>query len=123
VGATTDGNGTDTDQQSTGQRCSRNPATGICLQAIRKSGKSIGLSNVSPADFNQGATMFKQKGFAEYFSLFSLFMLAIFLLGAVGWVWNIVKIIGTGFDVLTGMLIARCIGVFIAPLGAVLGYL
>ena len=42
---------------------------------------------------------------------------------AVGWVWNIVKIIGTGFDVFTGMLIARCIGVFIAPLGAVLGYL
>ena len=53
--------------------------------------------------------MFKQKGFAEYFSLF---MLAIGLLGAVGWVWNIVKIIGTGFDVFTGMLIARCIGVF-----------
>ena len=63
--------------------------------------------------------MFKQKGFAN----FSLFMLAIVLLGAVGWVWNIVKIIGTGFDVFTGMLIARCIGVFIAPLGAVLGYL
>ena len=64
--------------------------------------------------------MFKQKGFAEYFSLF---MLAIVLLGAVGWVWNIVKIIGTGFDVFTGMLIVRCIGVVIAPLGAVLGYL
>lgn len=62
----------------------------------------------------------KQKGFAEYFSLF---MPAIVLLGAVGWVWNIVKIIGTGFDVFTGMLIARCIGVFIAPLGAVLGYM
>ena len=39
VGATTDGRGTDIDQQSTGQRCGRNPATGICLQAIRKSGK------------------------------------------------------------------------------------
>ena len=37
--------------------------------------------------------MFKQKGFAN----FSLFMLAIALLGTVGWVWNIVKIIGTGF--------------------------
>jgi enhancing lycopene biosynthesis protein 2 len=44
------------DQQSIGQRCSRNPATGICLQAIRKSGKSIGLTNVSPADFNQEQT-------------------------------------------------------------------
>ena len=66
--------------------------------------------------------MFKQKGFAEYFSILML-AIAIAVLGTVGWVWNIVKIIGTGFDVFTGMLIARCIGVFIATLGAVLGYL
>ena len=64
--------------------------------------------------------MFKQKGFAKYFNLF---MLAIYLLCLGGWIANIVKIIGTGFDVFTWMLIARCIGVFIAPLGAVLGYL
>ena len=36
---------------------------------------------------------------------------------------NIIKIVNTGFDVFTGMLIARCIGVFVAPVGAVLGYL
>lgn len=63
--------------------------------------------------------MHKQKG---AFEALGLFMLVIALLGAVGWIWNIVKIIGAGFDVFTGMLIARCIGVFIAPLGAVLGY-
>jgi hypothetical protein len=39
-----------------------------------------------------------------------------------GWIANIVKIVNTDFDVFTGLLIARCIGVFMAPLGAVLGY-
>ena len=45
------------------------------------------------------------------------------LIGGAGWIWNIVKIVQSGFDVITGMLIARCIGVFVAPLGAVLGFL
>ena len=44
-------------------------------------------------------------------------------LGTWGWIWNIVKITGSDFDPLTGMVILRCIGVFIAPLGAVLGFL
>jgi hypothetical protein len=43
--------------------------------------------------------------------------------GVGGWIWNIVKIVTTFGDVLTGMFIARCIGVFVAPLGAVLGFL
>jgi hypothetical protein len=30
----------DSNQQSTGQRCGRNPATGICLQAIPPNGKT-----------------------------------------------------------------------------------
>ena len=45
------------------------------------------------------------------------------LIGAGGWIANVVKIVGTGCADFNGMLIARCIGVFIAPLGAVLGYL
>lgn len=49
-------------------------------------------------------------------------VLAIGLLGLGGWIANIVKIIGAGFDVFNGMLIARCIGVFFAPLGAILGF-
>lgn len=40
-----------------------------------------------------------------------------------GWIANIVKLIGMNLDVISGMLIARAIGVFVAPLGAVLGYL
>jgi hypothetical protein len=39
-----------------------------------------------------------------------------------GWVANIVKLIGSDFGHVTGMLVARGIGVVMAPLGAVLGY-
>ena len=51
----------------------------------------------------------------------SIVLLAV--VGSAGWIWNIVKIVQSGFDVITGMFIARCIGVFVAPLGAVLGFL
>ncbi|AOV02423.1 hypothetical protein [Delftia tsuruhatensis] len=64
--------------------------------------------------------MFKQKGFTGS-ELFIVGWLVLLVLGLGGWIANIVKIINTGFDVFTGLLIARCIGVFIAPLGAVLG--
>jgi hypothetical protein len=39
-----------------------------------------------------------------------------------GWVRNIITIIGSDFSHITGMLVARVIGVFVAPLGVVLGY-
>lgn len=39
-----------------------------------------------------------------------------------GWAWNIVKICDSDFSHITGMLIVRIIGIFIAPIGAVLGY-
>lgn len=49
--------------------------------------------------------------------------LALFVVAGIwGWVWNIVKIVGAGFDVINGMMIARIIGVFIPPLGSVLGF-
>ncbi len=57
------------------------------------------------------------------FTAFELLVVLLVLFGSVGWVWNIVKIVQSGFDVITGMFIARCIGVFVAPLGAVLGFL
>ena len=51
-------------------------------------------------------------------------LLAVLVLaGGISWVLNIVKIIHTGFDIFTGLLIARCIGVFVPPLGVVLGFL
>lgn len=46
------------------------------------------------------------------------------ILGAVGWISNIVKLIGTGFAVASwgGMDVARVVGIFLAPLGAILGF-
>ena len=38
-----------------------------------------------------------------------------------GWIMNIIAIVQSEF-IFTGMLIARIIGVFVAPLGAVLGW-
>lgn len=40
-----------------------------------------------------------------------------------GWIANIVKLVGMNFDHITGMLIVRAVGIFLAPLGAVMGYL
>lgn len=40
----------------------------------------------------------------------------------VGWVMNIVALIHTSFDPLTGLAVARAIGVGLVPLGSVLGY-
>ena len=51
--------------------------------------------------------------------------IAIFLVwvaAVVGWIMNIVAIAGSSFDVLSGMLVLRIVGIFVAPLGAVLGY-
>lgn len=48
--------------------------------------------------------------------------IAVFLFFAIGWVWNIAKITQSGFDVFTGIFIMRVIGVFVPPIGSVLGY-
>jgi hypothetical protein len=40
-----------------------------------------------------------------------------------GWVWNIEKIVGSDFGAITWLLVMRIIGVLLAPLGAVLGFL
>jgi len=53
----------------------------------------------------------------------SLIVIALFALAGFGWVANIVKLIGMDFGAITGLLIVRAIGIFIAPPGAVMGYL
>jgi hypothetical protein len=40
----------------------------------------------------------------------------------IGWGLNIYKLCSMGFDHVTGLMVARGIGIFVAPLGAVLGY-
>ena len=39
----------------------------------------------------------------------------------IGWILNIVKLAGMNFDHINGMMVLRVIGIFMAPLGAVLG--
>lgn len=53
---------------------------------------------------------------------FSQVLLTLVLM--VGWVWNIIKLFNMeGIDPLTGELILRVVGVGVAPLGAIMGYL
>lgn len=65
---------------------------------------------------------FKQLGFTLTEMLVCGYILLIGV-GLWGWVWNIVKIVGSDFTNLTGMLVMRCAGVIVPPLGAVLGFL
>lgn len=46
----------------------------------------------------------------------------ILLVGALGWVLNIVDLAHMNFAHITGMLVIRAIGIVVAPLGAVMGY-
>lgn len=39
-----------------------------------------------------------------------------------GYIANIVKMVGGDHEYMTGLLVGRIIGVFVAPLGAVLGF-
>ncbi len=57
------------------------------------------------------------------FTVIELVIFLVVAVGAWGWVWNIVKIFGSSFDPLTGVVILRCIGIFMAPLGCIMGFL
>lgn len=63
--------------------------------------------------------MKKQKGF----TIVELMLAVLILGGTAGWIWNIVKIFSGIADPLTLKMILRCIGIIVAPLGAILGYL
>ena len=57
------------------------------------------------------------------FTVVEMLVVVLILVGGTGWIWNIVKIVGSDFGAITGMLVMRVIGVFVAPLGCVLGFL
>ena len=63
--------------------------------------------------------MKKQLGF----TIVEVLVVVLVLVGGTGWIWNVVKIVGSDFGAITGMLVMRVIGVFVAPLGCVLGFL
>lgn len=50
-------------------------------------------------------------------------ILAIALLGFGGWIANIVKLFGMFGGDITALFVGRLVGVFAAPLGAVLGFM
>lgn len=65
--------------------------------------------------------MNKQSGFTSI-DMIKVAVLLFILAAIGGWIANIVKLVGMiGGDV-TAMFIARCVGIFAAPLGAVLGF-
>jgi hypothetical protein len=57
-----------------------------------------------------------------YTTTLVLVYLAILLVGGWGWVSNIVKLVGMD-AIMTGMGITRIVGIFVAPLGAVMGFM
>lgn len=50
----------------------------------------------------------------------AIILFGIIIAGAIGWILNIVAIANT--TAFSGLVVIRAIGVFLAPLGAVLGY-
>lgn len=52
--------------------------------------------------------------------LAAVVFIAVLIAGFVGWCLNIYAIAAA--EVFSGLLLVRCIGVIVAPLGAVLGY-
>ena len=52
----------------------------------------------------------------------AIFVLTLWLAAIGGWIANIVKLIGMINDPVTGMMMLRAVGIFAAPLGAILGW-
>ena len=47
---------------------------------------------------------------------------AVLIAGIYGWVMNIVAIANSDFAAISGILVLRVVGIFLPPLGAVMGY-
>jgi hypothetical protein len=62
-----------------------------------------------------------QRGFTAM-ELLSVGIFVLIVAGVGGWIANVVKLVGMDFGAVTGMLVVRAIGIVIAPLGAVMGF-
>lgn len=56
------------------------------------------------------------------FTAIELFVVALILAFAGGWIANVVKLVGMDLGTITGLLVVRAIGIFVPPLGAVMGF-
>jgi competence protein ComGC len=63
--------------------------------------------------------MNKQKGY----TLVELILVPVYLVLIIGWVLNIVKVVHAIHNPLDGMEVLRMVGIVVAPLGGVLGWM
>lgn len=54
---------------------------------------------------------------------FGLFAIILWIAFAIGWVMNIVQIVALVNFPITGLLILKCVGILVAPLGGILGWI
>lgn len=52
-----------------------------------------------------------------------LAVIGVWIAAIVGWVMNIVTLYHMSFANITGELVLRCVGIFVAPIGSVMGFL
>ena len=69
--------------------------------------------------------MIRRSKFSGVAVTLSAGILMVTVLGAsfYGWLMNIIKVVELADQVITGMFILRLIGILLAPLGAILGYI
>ena len=63
-----------------------------------------------------------QKGFTLTELLVVVVWILIVFVSAWGWAWNIIKLVDMDSGV-TGLFVLRIIGIFLAPLGVVVGFI
>lgn len=62
--------------------------------------------------------------FLEKFGVgLSLAFLGLFVAAVIGWVKNIIQLINIGVGEITTVFVVKCIGIFVAPLGAIMGWI
>lgn len=64
-----------------------------------------------------------QTGAVDLGVIGGLLAIALTVLGIYGWIANIVALSGSTFDPISGLVVLRVIGIFLAPLGSVLGFI
>lgn len=60
--------------------------------------------------------------FDKWAFAFSIFIIAVGIATAIGWALNVIKFIALIGGEITAELVVRGVGVFVAPLGAILGW-
>jgi hypothetical protein len=57
------------------------------------------------------------------FTLMKLVFFVVLIIGSLGWISNIVRLIGCDFQSVGAEIALRIVGIFIAPLGIILGFI